>query len=228
MMMKLLVIEDDRDILRALSRGLAKCGYAVDTAEDGGAGLALLEVNQYDLVVLDLNLPGMDGMEVLRALRATDEETKVLILSARQAVEDKVLGLDDGANDYLVKPFHFAELAARVRALLSRRFSRDRSVLVLGELSMDTVTRQAAVGERLLELTAKEAAILEYLLVNQQRPVSAEELIEHVWASDSDYFSNAIKVHISALRKKLGSACLIRNIRGLGYQLERGYDDEML
>lgn len=224
--MKLLVIEDEEDIARALSKGLRKKGYAVDTASDGREGLALLEINQYDLVVLDLNLPGMDGMEVLHQLRRQDSEIKVLILSARQSVDDKVLGLDEGANDYLVKPFHFAELEARVRALLSRRFSRDRSVLIFGELSMDTVTRKAAVGERILELTTKEAAILEYLLKHQERPVSAEELIEHIWDSETDFFSNAIKVHISTLRKKLGDVCQIRNIRGAGYQLERGSDDE--
>lgn len=226
--MKLLVIEDDQDILRALDKGLRKCGYAVDKAEDGELGLEMLEVNRYDLVILDLNLPGLDGMEVLRRLRLLDQETKVLILSARQTVEDKVYGLDEGANDYLVKPFHFAELQARVRALLSRRFSRDRSVLVLGELSMDTVSRRVAVGEEMLDLTAKEAAILEYLLVNQRRPVRAEELLEHIWDSDTDYFSNAIKVHISTLRKKLGDRCRINNIRGVGYQLERGKEDELL
>ncbi len=220
--MRLLIIEDEADILRAISRGLRKCGYAVDTAEDGLDGLELCAVNQYDLIILDLNLPGMDGMEVLKKLREEDQEVKVLILSARYSVEDKVLGLDEGANDYLVKPFHFAELEARVRALLSRRFSREPKLLTCGDLSMDTVTRKIASGGDILDLTAKETAILEYLLKHQERPVSAEELLEHVWDSEADLFSNAIKVHISALRKKLGPVCQIINIRGAGYQLEPG------
>ena len=137
-------------------------------------------------------------------------------------MEDKVLGLDEGANDYLVKPFHFAELEARVRALLSRRFSREPKLLTCGDLSMDTVTRKIAAGGDILDLTAKETAILEYLLKHQERAVSAEELLEHVWDSEADLFSNAIKVHISALRKKLGPVCQIINIRGAGYQLEPG------
>lgn len=220
--MRLLIIEDEADILRAVSRGLRKCGYAVDTAEDGLDGLELCALNQYDLIILDLNLPGMDGMEVLKKLREEDPETKVLILSARYSVEDKVLGLDEGANDYLVKPFHFAELEARVRALLSRRFSREPKLLTCGDLSMDIVTRKIAAGGDILDLTAKETAILEYLLKHQERAVSAEELLEHVWDSEADLFSNAIKVHISALRKKLGPVCQIINIRGAGYQLEPG------
>lgn len=232
--MKLLIIEDEADILRAVSRGLRKCGYAVDTATDGASGLELCLINQYDLLILDLNLPGMDGMEVLQKLRQQDQELKVLILSARYSVEDKVLGLDEGANDYLVKPFHFAELEARVRALLSRRFSREPKLLLCGDLSMDIVTRKTAAGGQILELTAKETAILEYLLKHQERAVSSEELLEHVWDSEADLFSNAIKVHISALRKKLGTACQIVNIRGAGYQLEQsgqmegGHDDERL
>lgn len=217
--MKLLVIEDEPDILRAISRGLRKCGYAVDTAEDGSSGLEMCLVNQYDLIILDLNLPGLDGMEVLHKIREQDQELKVLILSARYSVEDKVLGLDEGANDYLVKPFHFAELEARVRALLSRRFSREPKILICGELSMDIVTRKIAAAGQMLELTAKETAIMEYLLKHQERAVSAEELLEHVWDSEADLFSNAIKVHISALRKKLADTCQIINIRGAGYQL---------
>ncbi len=220
--MKLLVIEDEADILRAVSRGLRKCGYAVDTAVDGVSGLELCLINQYDLLILDLNLPGMDGMEVLQKIRQQDQDLKVLILSARYSVEDKVFGLDEGANDYLVKPFHFAELEARVRALLSRRFTREPKLLLCGDLSMDMVTRKAAAGGQMLELTAKETAILEYLLKHQERAVSSEELLEHVWDSEADLFSNAIKVHISSLRKKLGTACQIVNIRGAGYQLEQG------
>lgn len=217
--MKLLIIEDEEDILRALSRGLRKSGYAVDTAVNGLDGLEMCQVNQYDLIVLDLNLPGLDGMTVLKKIRSADQEVKILILSARYSVEDKVLGLNEGANDYLVKPFHFAELEARVRALLSRRFRCEPKILVCGDLSMDTLTHQAAASGHLLDLTAKETAILEYLLKHQERAVSAEELLEHVWDSEADLFSNAIKVHLSALRKKVGPSCQIINIRGIGYQL---------
>lgn len=224
--MKLLMIEDEEDILHAVSRGLRKCGYAVDTAQDGADGLELCLINQYDLIILDLNLPHMDGMEVLQKIREQNQETKVLILSARYSVEDKVLGLDEGANDYLVKPFHFAELEARIRALLSRRFSRDPNLLVCGDLSMDIALRRVAANGQMLELTAKEMAILEYLLKNQERPVSAEELLEHVWDSEADLFSNSIKVHMSVLRKKIGDACQIVNIRGTGYQLKRSQNDE--
>lgn len=225
-MLKLLMIEDEEDILRAVSRGLRKCGYAVDTAQDGADGLELCLINQYDLIVLDLNLPNMDGMEVLKKIREHNQEIKILILSARYSVEDKVLGLDEGANDYLIKPFHFAELEARVRALLSRRFSRDPNLLVCGDLSMDIALRRVASNGQMLELTAKEMAILEYLLINQERPVSAEELLEHVWDSEADLFSNAIKVHMSALRKKIGESCQIINIRGTGYQIKRSQNNE--
>ena len=228
MKLKLLLIEDEEDIAQALSRGLHKRGYAVDWAPDGTDGWTLYQINQYDLIILDLNLPGLSGMEVLQKIRAQDEEIKVLILSARYHVDDKVLGLNEGANDYMVKPFHFAELEARIRALLSRRFSRDPNLLVCGDLSMDTACRKVAADGQILELTAKEISILEYLLRNQDHPVSAEELLEHIWDSEADLFSNAIKVHISVLRKKIGDACQIVNIRGIGYQLQRSLPHEIL
>lgn len=219
---KLLLIEDEADIRNALHKGLAKCGYLVDEAEDGEAGLLLYEVNQYDLVILDLNLPTMDGLKVLAEIRKKDVETKVLILSARWEIDHKVEGLDLGANDYMVKPFHFAELEARIRALLRRQFVQGSAILTYGPLQMDTATKAVQVAGEGLELTGKEYAILNYLLLNQGRVVSAETLIEHLWDSDADLFSNAIKVHISMLRKKIGAYWdqeLIRNIRGMGYIL---------
>ena len=182
--------------------------------------LILLGVERYDLVLLDLNLPKKDGMTVLRTLRQTDRETRVLILSARSEVEDKVQGLDAGANDYLAKPFHLAELEARIRSLTLRQFTQQGVLLTCGGLRFDTRSRTAAVNGQTLTLTRKETGILEYLMVHQGRPVSQEELMEHVWDNSVDSFSNSIRVHISALRKKLRAALgydPIRNRIGEGY-----------
>ena len=185
--------------------------------------LELLEIERYDLVLLDLNLPGKDGMTVLRTLRQKDRETKVLILSARSEVEDKVEGLDAGANDYLAKPFHLAELEARIRSLTLRQFTQQDVILTCGTLTFDTRARKASVNGRALTLTRKETGILEYLMVHRGRPVSQEELIEHVWDNSVDNFSNSIRVHISALRKKLRAALgydPVRNRIGEGYLME--------
>ena len=207
----------------------AKMGYettcnvmAVTQArrEDLLEALELLGTERYDLVLLDLNLPGKDGMTVLRTLRQADRETKVLILSARGEVEDKVEGLDAGANDYLAKPFHLAELEARIRSLTLRQFTQRDVILTCGALSFDTRSRTAAVNGQTLTLTRKETGILEYLMVHQGRPVSQEELMDHVWDNSVDNFSNSIRVHISALRKKLRAALgcdPIRNRIGEGY-----------
>ena len=179
-----------------------------------------LASERYDLVLLDLNLPGADGMTVLRTLRQTDRETRVLILSARSEVADKVEGLDAGANDYLAKPFHLEELEARIRSLTLRQFTQNDVVLHCGPLSFDTRSRTATAAGQPLALTRKETGILEYLLLHQGRPVSQEELMEHVWDNSVDSFSNSIRVHISALRKKLRAALgydPIRNRIGEGY-----------
>ena len=178
--MRILVAEDDVDLREALTEGLALEGYAVDAAARGDeADLMLFDVD-YDLLVLDLNLPGMDGMEVLQRLRGYDKQTNVLILSARADLEDKIAGLDEGANDYMTKPFHFAELLARVRALLRRRTVQESRVLACGALTLDTASRRASAAGRPLALTAKETALLEYLLVHAGRAVSQGELMEHV------------------------------------------------
>ena len=179
--MRILIVEDERALCDAIARSLRNLAYSVDCCHDGQEALDLLGVEVFDLVVLDLNLPRIDGMTVLKALRKTDRETKVLILSARGKVFDKVTGLDAGANDYLTKPFHLDELAARIRSLTLRRFAQDNIVLTCGKLSFDTKARIASVGGEALSLTRKETGILEYLMLNQGRPVSQEELIEHVW-----------------------------------------------
>lgn len=221
--MRILVAEDDVDLREALAEGLALEGYAVDTAARGDeADLMLFDVD-YDLLVLDLNLPGMDGMEVLQRLRSYDKQTNVLILSARADLEDKIAGLDEGANDYMTKPFHFAELLARVRALLRRRTVQESRVLACGALTMDTASRRVCAGGRPLALTAKEMALLEYLLLYAGRTVSQAELIEHVWGEAADEFSNSARVHISTLRRKLRAALGCDPIRariGEGYCLE--------
>ena len=165
--------------------------------------MELLGAERYDLVLLDLNLPKKDGMTVLRTLRQADRETPVLILSARSEVADKVEGLDAGANDYLAKPFHLAELEARIRSLTLRQFTQQDVVLSCGEITFDCRARMASAKGQALTLTRKETGILEYLMLHQGRPVSQEELMEHVWDNSVDSFSNSIRVHISALRKKL-------------------------
>ena len=197
--MHLLVIEDERALCESIVRSLRRLAYSVDCCYDGDKALELLEVEHYDLVLLDLNLPGKDGMTVLRTLRQTDRETRVLILSARGEVEDKVKGLDAGANDYMAKPFHLAELEARIRSLTLRKFTQQDVLLTCGGLIFDTRSRTASVRGRALTLTRKETGVLEYLMVHRGRPVSQEELIEHVWDNSVDNFSNSIRVHISAL-----------------------------
>ena len=221
--MRILIVEDERALCDAIARSLRNLAYSVDCCHDGQEALDLLGVEVFDLVVLDLNLPRIDGMTVLKALRKTDRETKVLILSARGKVFDKVTGLDAGANDYLTKPFHLDELAARIRSLTLRRFTQNDVVLTCSELSFDAKTRKASVCGEPLSLTRKETGILEYLMLNQGRPISQEELIEHVWDSSVDNFSNSIRVHISALRKKLRTALgydPIHNRIGEGYVME--------
>ena len=218
--MHLLVIEDERALCETIVRSLRRLAYSVDYCYDGEKALELLGVERYDLVILDLNLPGKDGMTVLRTLRQTDRDTRVLILSARSEVEDKVEGLDAGANDYLAKPFHLAELEARIRSLTLRQFTQNDVVLTCGGVTFDTKARTAAAAGQPLALTRKETGILEYLLLHRGRPVSQEELIDHVWDNSVDNFSNSIRVHISALRKKLRTALgydPIRNRIGEGY-----------
>ena len=221
--MHILVVEDERALCETIVRSLRRLAYSVDFCHDGNKAIELLGVERYDLALLDLNLPGADGMTVLRTLRQNDRDTKVLILSARSEVADKVEGLDAGANDYLAKPFHLEELEARIRSLTRRQFSQIDLVLTCGKLSFDTKTRIAAAGGQELSLTRKEIGILEYLLLNQGRPVSQEELLDHVWDNSVDNFSNSIRVHISALRKKLRAALgfdPVRNRIGEGYVME--------
>ena len=221
--MRILVVEDERALCETIVRSLRRLAYSVDPCYDGDTAIDLLGSERYDLVLLDLNLPGADGMTVLRTLRQTDRETRVLILSARSEVADKVEGLDAGANDYLAKPFHLEELEARIRSLTLRQFTPNDVVLHCGPLSFDARSRTATAAGQPLALTRKETGILEYLLLHRGRPVSQEELLEHVWDNSVDNFSNSIRVHISALRKKLRAALgydPVRNRIGEGYLIE--------
>lgn len=221
--MHLLVVEDERALCETIVRSLRRLAYSIDYCYDGEKALELLGSEKYDLVILDLNLPQQDGMSVLRKFRQSDRETRVLILSTRNEVADKVAGLDAGANDYLSKPFHLAELEARIRSLTLRQFTQRDVVLTCGALSFDTKARTANAQGEPLTLTRKETGILEYLMLNQGRPISQEELIDHVWDNSVDNFSNSIRVHISALRKKLRTALgydPIRNRIGEGYLIE--------
>ena len=221
--MRILVVEDERALCETIVRSLRRLAYSVDPCYDGDTAIDLLGSERYDLVLLDLNLPGADGMTVLRTLRQTDRETRVLILSARSEVADKVEGLDAGANDYLAKPFHLEELEARIRSLTLRQFTQNDVVLHCGPLSFDARSRTATAAGQPLALTRKETGILEYLLLHRGRPVSQEELLEHVWDNSVDNFSNSIRVHISALRKKLRTALGYDPVRtriGEGYLIE--------
>ncbi|MFC5406520.1 response regulator transcription factor [Cohnella soli] len=218
--MRILVVEDELDLQEGIADGLRIDGYAVDTCDNGEDAYELLYEVDYDLVVLDLNLPKWDGLEVLAKIRDEKPELKVLILSARSSVHDKVKGLDIGANDYLAKPFDFAELEARIRNLLRRKFVQESRMLTCGAIHVDLSKRVAVVHDMEVSLTKKEFALLEYFLLNKDRVVSQEELIEHVWDQHADSFSGAIRVHIATLRKKLKA---IINYDPIGTKIGEGY-----
>ena len=220
--MRLLIVEDEKELCDTVAKSLYGAGYEVDTCYDGDEALDYILSDDYDLIVLDLNLPGTDGMDILRELRKKNEETKVLILSARSQIADKVEGLDAGANDYMEKPFHLQELEARIRSLTRRKFVQKDVCLECGELTFDTRKREAYAKGIPVTLTRKENGILEYLILNQGRPVSQEELIEHVWDASVDSFSGSVRVHMSSLRKKLKAALgydPIVNKVGEGYEI---------
>ena len=220
--MRLLIVEDEKNLCDTIAKNLYGAGYEVDTSYDGDDALDCILSEDYDLIVLDLNLPGTDGMDILKELRKKNEETKVIILSAKSQIADKVAGLDAGANDYLEKPFHLQELEARIRSLTRRKFVQKDVCLHCGEIKFDTKKREAYAKEKPVSLTRKENGILEYLLLNQGRPISQEELIEHVWDASVDSFSGSIRVHMSSLRKKLkavlGYDPIINKI-GEGYKI---------
>jgi DNA-binding response OmpR family regulator len=217
--MRVLVTEDDEILARTVADGLRQEGMAVDVALDGGDALGHLDVNRYDVVVLDRDIPGVHGDDVCRALAAGRAGTRVLMLTAAGSVADRVEGLGLGADDYLPKPFDFAELVARVRALARRAAAPLPARLEHGELSVDPARRVAVRGGRRLPLTRKELAVLECLLAAEGRPVSAEELLERVWDEAADPFTATVKTTIRRLRAKLGDPPVIETVRESGYRI---------
>ena len=219
--MRILVVEDDRKVASFIHVGLAREGYAVDVLHDGAQAGEQAQVYDYDAVVLDLMLPGRSGFQVLRDIRARKAALPVLILTAKDSLEDRVTGLDAGADDYMVKPFALAELAARLRAVLRRGSARE-IVLRVGDLEIDTVRRAVRRAGKAIELKPKEYALLEFLVRNSDRPVTKSLIIEHVWNIHFDSVSNVVEVHVNALRNKIdrsGGRPLIHTIRGVGYML---------
>jgi two-component system copper resistance phosphate regulon response regulator CusR len=221
---RVLVVEDERKVASFVARSLQEEGYAVDVAHDGRDGLERALAADYDAVVLDVMLPGLDGLGIVSALRAEGRRTPVLLLTARDTVGDRVRGLDSGADDYLVKPFAVEELLARVRALLRRRDGVLRpGPLTVGDLVLDPDTRRARRGDREIELTAKEYALLDYFMRNPGRVLTRPMIAEHVWNVDFDTFSNVIDVYVNYLRNKIDAPFdvkLLKTVRGMGYMLE--------
>lgn len=221
--MKVLLVEDSQRLLRSLGQGLRRLGYAVDLASDGNEGLTFAETYDYHVIVLDLMLPGLPGLEVLRRLRTRGNSAHVLILSARDRVEDRVKGLQLGADDYLVKPFAFDELCARIQALVRRRHQAKNPMIRLGSLEIDTAYRQVSRDGTTLHLTRSEYVLLEFLAYQRGRAFSQEQLVEHLHRSDSDVSSNIIEVLVSGLRRKIhvkGEPPLLKTRRGFGYFVE--------
>jgi DNA-binding response OmpR family regulator len=221
--MRFLIVEDEATLAEVLARGLREHGYAVDFAYDGEKALQLAESEPYDLIVLDVMLPKLNGYEACRRLRALGNRVPVLMLTARDAVDDRVEGLDSGADDYLIKPFAFRELLARARALLRRDGLSKDPVLRVGDLKLDTSTRAVSWGGKSVELTSKEYAILEYFVRNPNRVLSRTQIAEHTWDHGFVAVSNVVDVYIRALRRKLSDdrePRLLRTVRGIGYQLK--------
>ena len=220
--MRVLVVEDEKRIADFLSRGLESAGYAVDVVHQGNDAVERVHFTEYDLVVLDLGLPDIDGLQVLTKIRNRKVVPPVLILSARDSVDDRVKGLEQGADDYLVKPFAFVELLARARVLL-RRGQPTPEKLQVGDLSLDCIRRRVTRNSEHIELAPKEFSILEYMMRNRGRPLSRTMIVEHVWDMDYDGLTNIVDVYIRHLRSKIDdkfAAKMIHTVRGIGYMLD--------
>ena len=224
--MRILVVEDEHKIANAIKKGLEQESFAVDVAYDGESGYDLASTEDYDVIVLDLLLPGIDGMEICRKLRADKIHTPILILTAKGQLEDKVKGLNAGADDYLVKPFAFAELLARIRALIRRPKEAMATVLTYEDLSLNTLTFEVKRGDQLIKLSNKEFSLLEYLLRCPGRIFTKEQIIGHVWNYDADILPNTVEVYIGYLRNKIDRPFpqkppLIHTVRGFGYKISK-------
>jgi len=222
--MRLLLVEDYPPLQKSVVKGLREAGFAVDVTGDGQEALWYAEGNQYDVIVLDLMLPGLDGLSILRRLRAEGRESHVLIITAKDAVADRVAGLNTGADDYLVKPFEFEELLARVQALVRRSYQRKNPIMEIGPLRIDTTTQRVEHGGEDIQLTAREYALLEYLAMRVGEMVTRTDIWEHVYDLHSDATSNVVDVYIGRLRRKIdreGEPSLIEAVRGCGYILRK-------
>lgn len=220
--MRILIVEDEKSILNVLSKRLSQEGYSVDMASDGEEAIGYIEMCAYDCIVMDIMLPIQDGLTVLKRMRQKHNNTPVLLLTAKDGIGDKVIGLDAGADDYLVKPFIYDELSARIRALLRRNTEQKSTVLQFADLVLDTITRQVTRNGRTIELSAKGFTILEYFLRNPNRVLTRDQIIDHVWNFDYDNDSNVIDVYVGYLRRKIDDGFeikLLHTVRGVGYAL---------
>lgn len=223
--MRILVVEDEKSLREILATRLTRAGHGVDSAADGREALAYIETGTYDCIILDIMLPHKNGLSVLQEMRSKGNAAPVLLLTARDSIEDRVAGLDLGADDYLVKPFAYDELLARVRALLRRRDGSKSNVLELADLRMNLLNREVTRGGQTVPLSVKEFALLEYMLRNPNRVLTRDQIIEHVWNFTFDNESNVVNVYIRYLRSKLDEGAgvkLIHTIRGVGYILKEG------
>ena len=221
--MRILVVEDEKKVASFLKKGLEEEHYAVDTAFDGEEGLYLAQISEYDLIILDIMLPKFDGMEILRRIRGNGSDVPILMLTAKDSTGDIISGLDSGSDDYLTKPFSFAELLARVRALLRRGMKEKTDVLSVGDLSLSTSTHQVKRGETKIELTPKEYALLEYFMRNPNRVLTRTLISEHVWDFHFDPSTNVVDVYVNYLRNKIDRGFdkkLIHTVRGSGYMIK--------
>jgi two-component system, OmpR family, response regulator len=220
--MHLLIVEDDSRLARVMKRVLEDEGHVVDLARNGAAGLDLALTGDFDAMTLDVMLPGLDGFEVCKRLRAAGKSTPVLMLTAREAVHDRVHGLDSGADDYLAKPFAFEELLARLRALGRRRAPLGTDVLTVGDLHLDEITHEVRRGEGLLDLTPKEFALLDYFMRHKGKALTRSQIFDQVWGYEADVLSNVVDLYVHYLRRKVDKAGekLIRTVRGVGYKID--------
>lgn len=221
--MRILILEDNLTLANGLKSALQQAGYAIDLLHDGKQGEHLLKCQTYDLLLLDLGLPGIDGIDLLRQLRVDNNTLPVLIISARDHLDQRIEGLDLGADDYICKPFELDEVVARIRALLRRSKHQPKSILHYGQLAFNTINRQLTLDGDDIELHRRELSVLEYILTHPGRVISKEQIAEHIGSFDDDINPVAIETYISRLRKKLGTNLKLKTVRGLGYLLEAGH-----